>query len=173
MIAGFALLLLLALAALGRDGRGLPLYGVACAFTGATVCGGLLALLTSVALISLNIVAWIGLRRFAPHTPERSSVLPVMGTIVLLLTLALSGASLGLTTALGAGIVLAGLCGAAFGPPLVQFVGLLMASDGLIVMACVMQSWALFATALAFWGVLAALGCVLLPRLAWRRVLEE
>ncbi|MEJ5117387.1 hypothetical protein WH158_08125 [Gluconobacter cerinus] len=173
MIVGFGVLLLLALAGLGRDGRGLPLYGLVCAFAGATVCGGILALLTSIALIGLNIGAWIWLRRFAGHVPDRGAVLPVVGALLLLLALGLSGASLGLAPVLGAGAVLVGLCGAAFGPALVQFTGLLMAADGLIVMACVLQSWPFFAAAVALWGVLGALGMTLLPRLAWRRVEEN
>ncbi|GBR68326.1 hypothetical protein [Gluconobacter kanchanaburiensis] len=172
MIVGFGLLLLLALAGLGKDGRGLPLYGAACAFAGATVCSGLLAFLTSFALIGLNGLAWAWLRRFAAEAPDRAAVLPVVGTLALLLALGLSGAGLGLAPVLGAGVVLAGLCGAAGGPPLVQFAGLLRAADGLIVVSCVLQSWPLSLAALSLWGVLAALGVTLLPRLAWRRVEE-
>ena len=170
MIVGFGLLLLLAFAGLGKDGRGLPLYGAVCAFAGATVCSGLMALLTSMALIGLNILAWIWLRRFAPEAPDKAAVLPVVGTLILLLALGLSGAGLGLAPVLGAGAVLAGLCGAAWGTPLVQFTGLIRAADGLVVVACVLNSWPLFAAALSLWGVLAALGVTLLPRLAWRRV---
>lgn len=96
-----------------------------------------------------------------------------MGALLLLLALGLSGASLGLAPVLGASVVLIGLCGAAFGPSLVQFTGLLVAADGLIVMACILQSWPLFAAAVALWGVLGALGVTLLPRLAWRRVEEN
>ncbi|EHH67181.1 hypothetical protein [Gluconobacter morbifer] len=173
MIAGFGLLLLLALAGLGKDGRGLPLYGLVCAFAGGTVSGGTFALLAAIALVGLNVGAWAWLRRFAPETPDEQAVLPVLGTLLLLLALGVSGASLGLVPALGAGAVLAGLCGAAFGAPLVQFTALLRAADGLIVMACVLQSWVLFGAALAFWAVLGALGVTLLPRLAWRRVEED
>ncbi|QDH16407.1 hypothetical protein [Swingsia samuiensis] len=172
MIVGFGILLLLALAGLGRDGRGLPLYGVMAAFTGATLCNGLFALVTSLALISFNIAAWAWLKRFAPHAPDKGAALPVIGALLLLLALGVAGASLGLAPVLASGLVLIGLCGAAFGPSLVQFTSLLMSADGLIVMACVLHSWALFTVSVVLWGVLAILGVTLLPRLAWRRVEE-
>lgn len=173
MIVAFGLLLLLVLAGLGKDGRGLALYGVVCALAGATVCAGWFVVASSVALVVLNAAAWGWLRRFAPEGPDRASVIPVLGTLLLLLALGLSGAALGLAPVLAGGAVLAGLCGAATGSALVQFVSLFRAVDGLIVMACVLESWPLFGAALCLHAVLGALGVTLLPRLAWRRVEDE
>lgn len=128
-----------------------------------------MALLTSTALVGLNVLAWAWLRRFAPEAPDRAAVLPVVGTLVLLLALGLSGAGLDLAPVLGAGRfwpVFAVLRGDAAG-------SVHGASTGCGRAGCrglCAAFMAAFAAALSLWGVLAALGVTLLPRLAWRRV---
>ncbi|MXV44766.1 hypothetical protein GS501_06915 [Saccharibacter sp. 17.LH.SD] len=178
MTVGFSLALVMVLLTLGRDGRWLPVYGVICAFTSASLGGGVLIVVAVVALLVFNMLAWLGLRGFAVSShAERLSMMkataPVLAILLMQLVLALSGASLGLVPTLGVGLVLAGLCSAAYGVPLSQFCGLLMAVDGLLVMACVLSSWGLLVMAVALWGVLAVLGATLLPRLAWRRVEDQ
>lgn len=178
MIVGIALALVLVLLTLGRDGRWLPLYGVICALTAASSTGGVMMVLVVLALLGFNSAAWVGMRGFsAARATERlqtaQATIPVIATLVMQLVLALSGANLGLAPTLGIGLVLAGLCSAACGAPLAQFCGLLMAADGLLLVACLLASWGLFVTGIALWGVMAVFGVTLLPRLAWRRVEER
>lgn len=169
MILSFGLLLLLALAGLGRDGRDLPLFALACALCVLTVARGAQAAAGVVLLLALNGGASVFLSRFAPYAPGKGGVLPVLATLALLLALGFAGTGFGLAPSLAAAVVLAGLCGVAAGPPLAQFAAFARMADGLIVLACALGSWALLAGAAAFWAVLAALGAALLPRLAWRR----
>lgn len=178
MTVGIALALVLVLLTLGRDGRWLPLYGVVCGLTALSSGGGVMMVLVVLVLVIFNSLAWMGVRGFSvTRVTERTqtvrAIFPVIATLAMQLVLALSGANLGLTPTLGIGLVLAGLCSAACGAPLAQFCGLLMAADGLLLMACVLASWGLFVTGIALWGVMAVLGITLLPRLAWRRTEEQ
>ncbi|QDH24089.1 hypothetical protein D5366_01085 [Neokomagataea tanensis] len=170
MILCFGILLLLGLASIGRDGRSLPFYGVLCALSGGTVSSGLLWLTTAAALLVLSIGTWRWLQQFAPHRPEREAIWPIIGAMVLLLALGLSGATLGLAATLATGVVLTGLCGAVSGPVLVQFSGFIRAACGLLVLACVLHSWFFLVASIALSVVFFVFGLVLLPRLAWRRV---
>lgn len=178
MTVGFALALVMIILTLGRDGRWLPLYGGICGLTVLSLENGLMSVLVAFALVFFNFIAWMGLRGFSVsdvsgHVKRKKAILPVIAILLMQLVLALSGANLGLGPTLGVGLVLAGLCSAAYGVPLSQFCGLLMAADGVLVMACVLASWSLCVTGIALWGVMAVLGITLLPRLAWRRVEER
>ncbi|QHI95832.1 hypothetical protein GT348_05855 [Aristophania vespae] len=177
MSIGFALCFVFIFLSLGRDAKWLAFYGLACAFTVSVIGNGPVTLVSFLLLLSLNFFAWLFLRQFTEEERKEShilaSVLPVALTIILLLILALAGSNLGLVMILALGLTVASLCIVASGGALVQFCGLLMAADGLFVVACVFSSWTLFFTALALWGVMALLGGVLLPRLAWRKVEER
>lgn len=173
MILCFGLLLLLALASIGRDGRSLPLYGVVCALAGGTVSTGVFWLVSAVSILAITLGMWRWLQQFAPHRPGREAIWPVVGAMMLLLALGLSGATLGLAATLASGVVLAGVCGAVSGPVLVQFSGFIRASGGLLVLACVLHSWVFLLAAIALSVVFVVFGLVLVPRLAWRRVEGE
>lgn len=170
MIFCFGILLLLVFAGIGRDGRGLPLYGLVATLAAGTVSSGLFWCLASLVLIVFNLCAWFWLRRFAPYRPGRDALWPVLGAMMLLLALDLNGASIGLAPTLATGVTLAGMCGAVSGPPLVQFAALVRTVSGLLVLACVLKSWVFLVVAATLALVVFAFGLVLLPRLAWRRV---
>ncbi|MBA5727623.1 hypothetical protein [Bombella mellum] len=177
MMTGFACALVLLLLTLGRDGRWLPLYGLFCAAIAATSGTGVLAVLCALLLPVSSLLLWGLVRHFAvgqgvPSAGGRG-MMPVVMTLLLQFVLAFFGAGLGLVPTFGIGLVLAGLCSAACGVPLAQFCGLVMAVDGLMVMAAILPSWGLFVTAVALWAVMVSLALVLLPRLAWLHVGDE
>lgn len=177
MMAGFACALVFVLLRLGRDGRWLPLYGGFCAIIAGTSGTGGLAGLCALLLPVFNLILWGLVRHFAVGQQGRllasgRGLLPVVMTLLLQVVLAFFGAGLGLVPTFGIGLVLAGLCAAACGVALAQFCGLIMAVDGLMVMAAILPSWGLFVTAVALWAVMVFLALVLLSRLAWLRVEE-
>ncbi|GEK99585.1 hypothetical protein [Acidomonas methanolica] len=172
----FGLFFLLALASIGRDGRVLPVQGVLAAGCVAVAARGDVAIAAALAALATNGAAWAGLRRLAPHEPggrglPQPALIGILGgmVLVLLLLLALAAPS-DLPVLMAAGVVLLGLCGAAQPAPLVQFVGLLGAVNGLIVLAGVLGNGMLLLAALLVWAALGVLGVWLLPRLAWLRV---
>lgn len=177
MMTGFACALVLLLLTLGRDGRWLPLYGLFCAAIAATSGTGALAVLCALLLPVFNLLLWGIVRHFAVGQGTMFAggrgMIPVVMTLLLQFVLAFFGAGLGLVPTFGIGLVLAGLCSAACGVALAQFCGLIMAVDGLMVMASLLPSWGLFVTAVALWAVMVFLALVLLPRLAWLRVEED
>ncbi|WP_068168978.1 hypothetical protein [Neokomagataea thailandica] len=173
MILCFGVLLLLALASIGRDGRTLPIYGVVCALAAGTVSTGFLWFCSAIVILAVTVGMWRWLQQFAPHRPGGAAVWPVVGAMFLLLALGLSGASVGLDATLATGVVLAGVCGAVSGPVLVQFSGFIRSVIGLSVLACVLHSWVFLLVATVLSGVFVVFGLVLLPRLAWRRVEED
>jgi len=173
----FGILLLLSLFAIGRDGRVLPAHGICAAICVAVMGRGGPALTALLLLISLNLLAWLGLRRFAPYQPDDVSgvvsvrlraAMAVVGAMALVLLTALS-AMPGLPILLCSAVVLAGLCGAAMSVPLLQCVGLLCALNGLILLGGGTGNWMLIGAAAILWSGLAVLGFWLLPRLAWLR----
>ncbi len=177
MMAGFVCALVLVLLTLGRDGRWLPLYGVLCAAIVQASGMGILSVLGMVMLPVFNIVTWGIVRRFSVAEEGQVAggrgIMPVIMTLLLQFVLAFFGAGLGLVPTFGIGLVLAGLCAAVCGGALSQFCGLVIAVDGLFVMACVLPSWGLLVTSVALWAVMNLLALALLPRLAWRRVEER
>ncbi|MDF7673992.1 hypothetical protein PT277_07790 [Acetobacteraceae bacterium ESL0709] len=174
MSLGFALAFIFLFLSLGKGAKWLAFYGASCAMTVSMVGRGGLSVPIFFMLLLLNGSAWYFLRYFTDREEKRSfravaTLVPVVLTVTLLLIVALSGAGLGLVLSLTFGLILASLCVVASGGPLVQFCGLLMAADGLLMVAGFLSSWPLFLTALGFWGVMVVLGVILLPRLVWRK----
>ncbi|MCX5615119.1 hypothetical protein [Bombella saccharophila] len=177
MMTGFACALVLVLMSLGRDGRWLPLYGIVCAVLAGTSGTSWVAVLCVLVLPIANLLLWGVVRHFTVGQGRVAArgrdVLPVVMTLLLQFVLAFFGAGLGLVPTFGIGLVLAGLCAAVCGEALSQFCGLVMAVDGLLVLASILPSWGVFVMGLALWGVLVFLALVLLPRLAWWRVEDD
>lgn len=171
---GFSLALIFLLLSWGRDGRWLFIYGLSCIISIVSLGSGFFIYFICFCLLFINFYAWFLLRRFAPIEHYRSlsyfkMILPILMTLLLEIILAFASAGLGLVPTLSIGLILASIAIIASGQPLSQFCGLLMAADGLLVMSAILSSWSLMIAALAFWGVLALLGVVLLPRLAWKK----
>lgn len=171
---GFALNFVFLFLSLGKGAKWLAFYGASCAITVAMIGMGALSVSVFFTLLVLNTSAWYFLRHFTDRDEVHSfkkatSILTVVLTITLLLIVALGGGTMGVASNLTLGLILASLCVVASGGPLVQFCGLLMAVDGVLMEASVLSSWFLFLTALGLWGVMTVLGVILLPRLVWRK----
>lgn len=171
------LALLVALAAIGRDGRILPLHGTSAAACVSVIGHGAPAFTALVLLPVLNGAAWIALRRHvawrsgdlgARRNAQQATALAVCAAIILVLLTALA-AMPGLPVLVCTGIILSGLCGAALPTPLFQLTGLLCALNGLLLLGAYSGSWPLILGTALVWIGLLALGRWLMPRLAWSR----
>lgn len=167
----FGMAILVAIFSMGRDGRMLPPQGLAAALGVAAGAHGWVALGAIIVLLTGNIAAWAGLRRFAPVERGHRGVataLTVAAGLSLMALLSLAAAP-GLPLLVGVGLVIFGLCGASQSVPLLQFVGMMSAVNGLFFVAGVMESAWLLGAAVIAWAALALLGLWLMPRLAWHR----
>jgi len=171
------LMLLIALAAIGRDSRVLPFHGTCAAACVSAIGYGAPALTALILLPLLNGAGWMMLRRHtgwragdlrARRAAQQAASLAVCASIALLLLTALA-ATPGLPVLICIGIVFSGLCAASLPMPLMQLTGLLSALNGLLLMGAHRQSWALVLGAALVWIGLLALGRWLMPRLAWLR----
>ncbi|GBQ09480.1 hypothetical protein [Swaminathania salitolerans] len=177
MIVLLGLTLLVALAAIGRDARILPLHGTCGAASVSLIGHGPPALAVLVLLPVLNGIGWILLGRHASWQSgdlrerrriRQAATIATAAAILLTLLTALA-ATPGLPVLICIGLVLAGLCAAALPAPLLQLVGLLCMLNGLLLLGGYCQSWPLVLAALLVWLGLIALSSWLIPRLAWLR----
>ncbi|AQS88858.1 hypothetical protein AA101099_2176 [Neoasaia chiangmaiensis NBRC 101099] len=169
----FALLLLLSLFAIGRDGRVLPAHGACGALCVALTWHGGVAVAAVVMLLGGNMLAWWGLSRLAPYSAASRGAFSVValaavGGMLLALLLFLA-ASPGLSVSMAGAVVLIGLCATVVPAPLAQFTGLFCALNGLIVLAGALGNGMLLLAGFVSWAALATLGYWLLPRLTWLR----
>lgn len=169
------LTLLIALAAIGRDGRILPFHGTCAAACVSGIGHGAPALAALVLLPVLNGAGWTVLRAHVAwrsgdlrerRSTQQASGVAVCAAIALVLLTALA-ATPGLPVLICIGIVLSGLCAAALPVPLLQLVGLLCTLNGLLLLGGHIQSWPLVLGTALVWVGLLALGAWLMPRLAW------
>lgn len=178
MIVLLGLTLLVALAAIGREARILPLHGTCAAACVSGVGHGAPALAALILLPALNgaglivlrcHVAWRSGEPRERRTAQQAASLAVCGAIALVLLTALA-ATPGIPVLICIGIILAGLCGAALSAPLLQLVSLLCTLNGLLLLGGYTHSWPLVLGATLVWIGLLSLGGWLMPRLAWHRM---
>lgn len=174
----FGTMLLISLAAIGRDGRVLPLHGLwagACAATGSD---DPVALSACFLLPFLNVAAWALLRPYVIYrldeTHERrlgrqASALAASAAILLVFLVALA-ATPRLPLLFCIGTVMAGLCSTALRHPLQQCVGLICTLNGLILLGGVTLNASLVLASAALSLGLMMRARKLMPRLAWLKV---
>lgn len=171
---GFSLALICLFLSLGRDGRWLLFYAFFCILSVISLGETWLIGVVCLVILGANFSAWYLLKNFAPVDSFQEVgafriILPIFLTLLLEIILAFSTAGLGIIPTLSIGLILGSLAVIASGAPLSQFCGLLMASDGLLVLSAVLSSWGLFVSSLIFLAAIAVLAVVLLPRLAWQK----
>jgi len=166
----FGVLLLWSIVSLGRDGRALPVHGLLTALCIGVGARGPVALAAIPVALFLALAAWFGLNRFAPQERMwRPAVMPAIVALVLVMGV-IAATRLSGGPVLSIGVVLTGLVGVATSrTPLSQFVGLMMALDGVMVLAALHGTWPEWGAAVLLWMALATVGLLVLPRLAWLR----